>query len=64
MALLSDIIDAEPTCYQEAAKKKEWKDSMIEEYQFIVKNDFWDVVLRMKEKTVVSSKWIYKTKHS
>jgi hypothetical protein len=29
---------------------------MIEEYQSIVKNDVWNVVLRPKEKTVVSSK--------
>jgi hypothetical protein len=58
VALLSDIIDAEPTSYEEAAKKKEWKDAMVEEYQSIVKNDVWDVVPRLKEKTVVSSKWI------
>jgi hypothetical protein len=64
VALLSDIIDAELTCYEEAAEKKEWKDAMIEEYWSIVKNDIWDVVPRPKEKTVVSSKWIYKTKHS
>jgi hypothetical protein len=54
--LISDIIDYEPTSYEEAAKKKEWKDSMVEEYQSIVKNDVWDVVLRPKENTVVSSK--------
>jgi hypothetical protein len=61
---LSDTIDVEPTCYEEAAEKKEWKDAMVEEYQSIVKNDVWDVVSRPKEKIVVSSKWIYKTKHS
>jgi hypothetical protein len=32
VALLRDIIDAEPTGYEETAKKKEWKDSMVEEY--------------------------------
>jgi hypothetical protein len=64
VALLSDIIDAEPTSYEEAAKKKEWKDAMVEEYQSIVKNDVWDEVPRPKEKIVVSSKWIYKIKHS
>jgi hypothetical protein len=37
---------------------------MIEEYQSIVKNYVLDVVLRLKEKTVVSCKWIYNTKHS
>jgi hypothetical protein len=59
VASLSGIIDAEPTNYEEAAEKKEWKDAMIKEYQSIVKNDVWDVVPRPKEKTVVSSKWIY-----
>jgi hypothetical protein len=36
---------------------------MAKEYQSIMQNDVWDVVLRPKEKSVVSSKWIYKTKH-
>ena len=62
--MLSDIIDVEPTCYEEVAGKKEWKDVMIEEYQSIIKNDVWDVVPRPMEKSIVSSKWIYKTKHS
>ena len=33
VALLCDIIDNEPSNYEEAAEKKEWKDSMIKEYQ-------------------------------
>jgi hypothetical protein len=36
---------------------------MVKEYHSIVKNDVWDVVLRPKEKSVVSSKWIFKTNH-
>ena len=64
VALLCDIIDAEPTCYEEAAEKKVWKDAMIEEYQSIIKNAVWDVVPRPKEKSIVSSKWIYKKKNS
>jgi hypothetical protein len=57
-------MDAEPSSYEEAAEKRVWKDAMGEEYQSIVKNDVWDVVPRPKEKSVVSSKWIYKTKHA
>ena len=38
-------------------------DFMVEEYQSIIKKYVWDVVLRPKEKSVVSSKWIFKTKH-
>ena len=57
-------MDAKPSSYEEVAEKRVWKDAMGEEYQSIVKNDVWDVVPRPKEKSVVSSKWIYKTKHA
>ena len=50
--------------YDEATKNEELKDVMIEEYQSIMKNDVWDVVLRPKGKFVVASKWIYKIKHA
>ena len=32
VALLCDIIDKEPSNYEEAVEKKEMKDDMIEEY--------------------------------
>ena len=53
-----------PTIYKEAAEKKEWNNSMIEEYQLIMKNDVWDVVPRPKGKSIVTSKWIYKITHA
>ena len=62
MTLLSDIIDAKPSSYQEVDKKK-GKETMIKEYQF-KKNDVEDVVLRPKGNSVVSSIWIYKIKHA
>jgi hypothetical protein len=37
---------------------------MMEEYQSIMKNDVWDIVPRPKRKSVVTSKWIYKIKHT
>ena len=55
MALLSDIIDVEPSSFEEAVEKKVWKDAMDEEYQSIMKNDVWDVVLRLEGKSVVTS---------
>ena len=36
---------------------------MIKEYQSIMQNNFWDVVPRPEEKSVLTSKWIYKIKH-
>ena len=63
MAWLFDIIDAEPSSYEEAIENKVWKDTMLEEYLSLMKNDVWDVVLRPEGKSVVTSKWIYKIKH-
>ena len=61
---MCNLIGEEPTCFEEASKKKKWMDAMIEEYQSIFKNDVWEVLPRPKDKSVVSSKWSYKTKHS
>ena len=63
MALLCDIIDREPSTYEEVAKKKEWKDAMIEEYQSIMENDVWEIVSRSEKNFVMTPKWIYKIKH-
>ena len=60
---MCDLVDKEPTCFEEAIKQKEWADAMVEEYQSIINNDVWEVVLRLKYKSVVSSKWIFKTKY-
>ena len=61
---MCNLVDKEPTFFEEAIKQKEWVDSMVEEYRSIIKNDVWEVVSRPKNKSVISSKWIYKTKHS
>ena len=37
---------------------------MVEEYNSIMKNEVWDIVPRQKDKVVVTSKWIYKIKHT
>ena len=39
VALLCNIIDKEPSTYEEAVEKKEWKDAMMKEYQSIKKKD-------------------------
>eukprot|EP00253_Pinus_taeda_P014718 PITA_14718 len=37
---------------------------MVEEYDSIVRNNVWDVVPRPKNKSVVSSRWLYKVKQA
>eukprot|EP00253_Pinus_taeda_P025919 PITA_25919 len=41
-----------------------WVDAMVEEYDSIVRNSVWDVVLRPDNKSVVSSHWLYKVKQA
>ena len=64
VALLCDIIDKEPSTYEGALEKKEWKDAIIEEDQSIMKNDVREIIMIPKKKFVVTSKWIYKIKHA
>jgi hypothetical protein len=63
MALMCDLLEKEPTIFEEAFQMKEWADAMTEEYQSIIKNDVWEIVPRQKSKDVVSSKWLFKIKH-
>ena len=39
VVILCDIIDKEPSNYENDIEKKEWKDAMIKEYQSIMNND-------------------------
>jgi hypothetical protein len=57
-------IDYEPSCYEEETSHPVWRDVMMEEYQSIMNNDVWDIVLRPEGKFVVTSKWIYKINHT
>jgi hypothetical protein len=60
---MRNISDVKPSSFEEVDKLQVWKDAMLEEYRSIIKNNVWDIVLRPKDKSVVSSKWIYKIKH-
>ena len=64
VALLSELIKSEPNNAKEALSHQSWKEAMIEEYNSILKNDVWDIVPRPKNKSVVSSKWLFKLKHA
>jgi hypothetical protein len=64
MALMCDLLEKDPTCFEESIQKKEWAYSMTKEYQSIIKNDVWEIVPKLKSKDVVSSKWLFKIKHA
>lgn len=52
MALMSNIIDSEPSNYEEAINQQVWRDAMVD-YNSIIKNDVWDIVPRSKGKSVM-----------
>jgi hypothetical protein len=64
MALMTQLIDVEPSSYEDTTRHKVWQEAMMEEYASIMKNDVWEVVPRPEDKKVVGSKWIYKVKHA
>jgi hypothetical protein len=61
---MSSISDVEPSSFEEEDKIQVLKDSMLEEYRSTIKNYVWDIFPRPKDKSMVSSKWIYKIKHA
>ena len=64
MALMMELINSEPSSFEEAAQHDVWQEAMVEEYDSIMKNQVWEVVLRPEGKKVVGSKWIDKVKHA
>ena len=63
MALVAILRDFEPSTFEEASQHHVWRDAMIEEYHSIMKNDVWEIVLRPKGKSMVTSRWLYNLKH-
>eukprot|EP00253_Pinus_taeda_P033378 PITA_33378 len=62
MAPVGECVESEPSSFEEAVQQPVWVDAMVEEYNFIIQKSVWDVVLRPRDKSVVSSRWLYKVK--
>eukprot|EP00253_Pinus_taeda_P013645 PITA_13645 len=62
MALVGECVETEPSSFEEAVQQPIWVDAMVEEYDSIVHNSVWDVIPRPKDKSIVSSRWLYKVK--
>ena len=48
VALMRNISDVETYSFEEEYKLQVWKDSMLEEYKSIIKNNVWDIVQGLK----------------
>lgn len=58
------LLAAEPTCYEEPAKRPEWQNAMIELIQSIEKNQTWELVDLLEGSNVIGLKWIFKVKYN
>ena len=63
MAMVTSIIESEPSSYEESASQQVWREAMVE-YASIMENDVWEVVPRPEGKSVVTSRWLCKIKHA
>ena len=63
LAAMSTIVQSEPRTFEKVVEHQVRKDAMHEEYESIMKNNVWDMVPRSKDKSVVTSKWLFKIKH-
>jgi len=63
MSLAGECVETKPYSFEEAVQQPIWVDAMVEEHDS-VRNSVWDVVPRMENKSVVSSRWLYKVKQA
>eukprot|EP00253_Pinus_taeda_P034018 PITA_34018 len=64
MALVGECLATEPSSFEEAVQQLVWMDAMLEEYDSIMRNNVWDVVPRLGDRSVVTSRWLYKVKQA
>ena len=60
MSIMGNFVVIEPSSFKEAVQQLVWVDAMEEMYESIVRNRFLDVFLRLKDKSMVRSRWHYK----
>ena len=53
---------SDPTTFEEAVAKKEWRQAMKEELLSIEKNSIWELADLPNRKNPIVVKWIFKTK--
>ena len=64
MALMGACVVTRPSSFQEEVLQPVWVDAMVDKNGSIVRNSVLDVVLRLEDKSFVSSNWLYKVKQA
>jgi len=63
MAMMTELVEIDPSSFEEVVEKPVWVDAMVEEYDSIVRNNVWEVVLRLPDQSMVGSRCLYKVNH-
>lgn len=61
---LSKSNDLEPTTVTQALKDTKWRRAMSEEYDALVRNGTWELVLPDSSHNIIGCKWIFRTKRN
>eukprot|EP00253_Pinus_taeda_P034402 PITA_34402 len=64
MALMSKCVVTEPSSFEEVVEDLAWVNTMVEEYDSIVRNSAWEIVPRLEGKSMAGSRRIYKVKQA
>jgi hypothetical protein len=56
------VLASYPQTYAEAEGNPYWEATMNEEYNSLIENQTWDLVLLPSDRNIVRCKWIYRTK--
>lgn len=54
----------EPSSFSKAKQDPSWLDAMQEEYQALLENHTWDLVLPPLDCSIIGCKWVYKLKQN
>lgn len=57
-----NLVHAEPTCYDEAARTSAWIEAMKSEIDSIEKNQTWSLTELPHDKKKIGVKWVFRTK--
>jgi hypothetical protein len=56
------VLASYPQTYAEAAGNPFWEATMQEEYNSLLENQTWDLVLLPSDRKLVRCRWVYRTK--
>jgi len=52
----------EPINYEQDKEHEEWRNAMNEEYEYLMKNQTWELIELSENKVPTRRKWLYKSK--